>query len=102
MGIQDTMTRLYAEAHRLGDDYYKLASFRIRTNGHLDDDCRTAADRYLSALTELRSHLDSAEQTGDIQQLRESTAKYIDILNEEIMRYSSPASDTHRHAAMND
>ena len=85
MVISDPTRELYAEAHRLGDLYYRQAGQCIRTSGHINSDCRQTGSHYLDALERLLAHLTTVGQSRDVEQMRDLTAGYIDIVKGELV-----------------
>ena len=77
---------LTANAHALGDEYYRSLSVATRA-GELDPACLDLAFAYKKALEELRAHLSTLENQPEVTLLTEATERYIALIHKDFEVY---------------
>ena len=71
---------LNANAHALGDEYYRKLSVSSRA-GYPDSSCRELALSYKMALEDLQAHLATLPNEPEVALLAEATERYIALVN---------------------
>src|SRR4051812_34664098 len=89
MPESSTTFRLLATAYACGDLYYRHSSRMLQKGIQQDDECIRLAKGYLEELSSLNKHLQSLPPSNRIVELKNSTATYIDLVQQDLKRYAA-------------
>jgi hypothetical protein len=80
---------LNANAHRLGDEYYRHLKKVGWSDRGIDPECVTLARAYLDALETFRTHLSTLAHGEEVDVLMHTTEGHIELVNGDLERFET-------------